>query len=72
MLEFLTDELRSALENVNLNFVYELRIRANKPVVLSYGGRYTFLGKRGITPHRESALVSCYADIETIIYRACQ
>ncbi len=72
MLEFLTDSLRNALANVNLNYVYELRVRANKPVVLNYGGKYTFLGKLGTTPHRESALVSCYADIETIIYRACE
>ena len=72
MLEFLTDNLRSALANVNLNYVYELRVRANKPVVVNYGGKYTFLGKLGTTPHCESALVSCYADIETIIYRACE
>ena len=72
MLEFLTDSLRNALANVNLNYVYELRVRANKPVVLNYGGKYTFLGKLGTTPYRESALVSCYADIETIIYRACE
>ena len=38
MLDFLTDGLRAALRNTNLNSVYELRVRAGKPVVMNYGG----------------------------------
>ena len=72
MLEFLTDGLREALLNVNMNLVYELRIRANRPVVVNYGGEYTFLGARGITPHIGAAIVTCYSDIESIIYRASE
>lgn len=56
MLNFLTENILSAIRNVNINLVYELRIRANKPVVLNYGGNYTFLGGRGITEkYRRSA-----------------
>lgn len=72
MLEFLTDNLRQALLNVNMNSVYELRVRASKPVVVNYGGEYTFLGAKGITPHIGSALIASYSDIETIIYRASE
>ena len=70
MLNFLTENILSAIRNVNINLVYELRIRANKPVVLNYGGNYTFLGGRGITENIGGALVASYADIEKIIYRA--
>ena len=72
MLEFLTDNLRSALRSVNINLVYELRVRANKPVVINYGGRYTFLGACGVTEYREGALTATYADIEGILYRASE
>ncbi len=72
MLNFLTENILSAIRNVNINLVYELRIRANKPVVLNYGGNYTFLGGRGITENIGGALVASYADIEKIIYRASE
>ena len=72
MLEFLSDNLRAALLNVNLNLLYELRVRANKPVVVNYGGRYTFLGQVGVTGNISSALVCSFSDIETIIYRASE
>ena len=72
MLNFLTENILSALRNVNINLVYELRIRANKPVVLNYGGRYIFLGGRGATENIGGAIVASYADIEKIVYRASE
>ena len=72
MLNFLTESILSALRNVNINLVYELRIRANKPVVMNYGGDYTFLGSRGATENIGGALAASYADIEKIIYRASE
>ena len=72
MLNFLTENILSALRNVNINLVYELRIRANKPVVLNYGGTYTFLGSRGVTENIGGAIAASYSDIEKIIYRASE
>lgn len=72
MLEFLTENLQSALKNVNVNLVYELRVRANKPVVVCYGGKYTFLGPFGLTERRDMALTASFSDIENIIYRASE
>lgn len=72
MLEFLTDELRGALLHCNLQKVYELRIRAGKPVVLNYGGAYRFLGPCGVSERRTGALSASYADIEAIICRASE
>ena len=70
MLDFLTDRLRAALRNVNGNAVYELRVRAGKPVVVNYGGRYTYLGAAGVTDKRGTALVAALADVEEIVFRA--
>ena len=70
MLEFLTDELRAALRNTNMRFVYELRIRAGKPVAVNYKGAYSFLGKSGITDKQSAALTASAADVEEIVFRA--
>lgn len=70
MLEFLTDELHAALRNTNIRFVYELRIRAGKPVVVNYKGVYSFLGKAGITDKQSAALTASAADVEEIVLRA--
>lgn len=70
MLDFLTDGLRAALRNTNLNSVYELRVRAGKPVVMNYGGNYTYLGSAGATDRQGAALVASSADVEEIVYRA--
>ena len=72
MLEFLTDDLRAALGYVNINLAYELRIRAGRPAVLNYRGKYVFLGAHGVTDRIGDALICSYADIEEIIYRVSQ
>ena len=72
MLDFLTDGLRAALAHVNMQRVYELRVRAGKPVVVNYGGAYTYLGARGLTAERALALSARFADIEDILYRASE
>ena len=72
MLTFLTESLREALCNVNINRVYELRLRAGKPVVVNYGGEYRYLGRLGIAAARDLALTICYADIGEIVARASE
>ncbi len=72
MLEFLTDRLRKALLHINLRLVYELRVRANKPLVVNYGGKYIYLGPCGLTAHKEEALLSDVAEIEAILCRASE
>ncbi len=72
MLTFLTESLREALRNVNINRVYELRLRAGKPVVVNYGGEYRYLGRLGIAAARDLALTVCYADIGEIVARASE
>ena len=72
MLAFLTDPLREALQNVNLNRVYELRLRANQPVVVNYGGSYCYLGRLGIAASRDLAMTVRFVDIGEIVARASE
>lgn len=72
MLSFLTQTLLRALKNVNLNRVYELRLRAGRPVIINYGGTYCYLGMHGIVAGAEVALTIRYTDIEEIIAKASE
>ncbi len=72
MLTFLTQPLLNALKNVNLNRVYELRLRAGRPVIMNYGGTYCYLGRLGIVAGAEVALTISYAEIEEIIAKASE
>ena len=69
MLDFLSEPLRTALRYLNINLVYELRVRAGKPAVVNYKGNYMFLSERGISDKISDALIPSYADIESMIYR---
>lgn len=48
MLDFLPLRLRGALRHINLNLLYELRIRADKPLLVNHGGTFCFLGEEGL------------------------
>ncbi len=69
MLEFLPPRLKSAVRHVNLNLLYELRVRAEKPLCANLGGEYVFLGESGVCSERE-ALRPESAEIEEILFAA--
>lgn len=69
MLEFLPPRLAQAVRHVNLNFLYELRVRAEKPLSANLGGRYVFLGSGGVCGERE-ALLPTRGEIEEILFAA--
>lgn len=67
MLEFLPDNVKEALKHVNLNRVYEIRLRAGKPVTLNYEGKYRYLGAYGPVDKASAAVsVSPAAIAETV------
>lgn len=71
MLEFLTDNIRLAILNLNLNKLFELRVRADMPVRVNYGGRYLYLCVNGVKDEPFGAVVASAADVESIVYNAC-
>ncbi len=70
MLEFLPQRLYGALRNINLNLLYEMRIRAGKPLRVNVDGRFSFLGGRGICG-RADALVPTAKEVEDTLLAAC-
>ena len=70
MLEFLPDFIQNAIQNVNIHRLYELRLRAERPIKINYDGQYVYLGKNGVVARREQALKITYAELEDCIFAA--
>lgn len=59
-------------EKVNMRAVGEIRLRADKPVVLNVSGRNFFLSESGVTGNVKSALYASKIIIEDVIFRASE
>ena len=71
--KILPTDIYLILQNkVNLNYINEIRIRADKPIVLSIGSKRIFLGDNGVTGNLKEALFSSKTMIEDIIFRASE
>ena len=70
MLDFLPIRIKNGLAHVNLQFVYELRLRANNPTSINYKGFYRYLGDCGLTERKENAIVCDMEDIADCVFSA--
>lgn len=71
--KILPSEIFNILQNkVNLNYINEIRLRADKPIVLSIGTKRIFLGPNGVTGNLKEAIFSSKIMIEDIIFRASE
>ena len=70
MLEFLPQFIKDAIAKINITNLYEIRMRAEKPVMVNYQGKYRYLGAYGFTEHREKALISTAEDIAECVFKA--
>ena len=70
MLEFLPDNIKEALRHVNLNRVYEIRLRAGRPVTVNYEGKYRCLGAYGLVEKPSAALCPSLAEIGDTVFSA--
>lgn len=68
--EILPEKLKGALYSLPLEKIYELRLRANSPVIVCISGRNMFLGTRGVTDSRTHAAVVSRVDLDNIIHKA--
>ena len=59
-------------DKVNLKAVNEIRFRADKPILISMGGKSYFLSEKGISSSLSEALYSSKIVIEDIIFRASE
>ena len=70
MLEFLPQNVKRGLSHLNIKEVYELRLRADKPVRINYRGKYVCLGEFGITEYGNKAISVSFAEIADCVYKA--
>lgn len=59
-------------EKVNMRAVNEIRLRADKPVVLNVNGKNYFLGENGVTSNINNALFASKIMIEDVVFRASE
>ena len=59
-------------DKVNLKAVNEIRFRADKPILISMGGKSYFLSEKGVSSSLSEALYSSKIVIEDIIFRASE
>ncbi len=69
MLEFLPPRLLGCVRHVNLHLLYELRIRAGKPLSANLGGKFVFLGEHGPC-RKNAALLPTAEEIEDTVFQA--
>ncbi len=70
MLEFLPKKIKDGLRFVNLQFVYEIRLRQGKPTTVNYKGAYQYLCAYGICDRADEALICAQEDVAETLYRA--
>ncbi len=70
MLEFLPPRILDAVRHVNANLLYELRLRADKPLRANVDGAFVFLGERGVCGAGE-AICATGGEVEETLFAAC-
>ncbi len=70
MLEFLTENLKNAINSLNLNRLFEIRIRAGQPTTINYNGSYSYLGEKGIVKRPNDAMICTKKEVEEMVYSA--
>ncbi len=69
MLEFLPPRVLEAVRHVNLHRLYELRLRAEKPLRANVDGTFVFLGEKGVCTAGE-ALTPTKKEVEDTLFAA--
>ena len=67
-LTFLPGGMLAAVNNLNLNYLTEIRLRRGQPVIIEYRGEYKYLGAGGVTERRNGAILC--GDVADILFKA--
>lgn len=70
MLEFLPPRISEAVRHINLHVLYELRIRAEKPLRGNIDGVFRFLGERGVVSSVKDAIYPTFREVEDTVFAA--
>ena len=69
-LSFLPEEIKSALSHLIYNFISELRLRRDKPVIVEYKGEYAYLNGLGVSGSPKNAIYA--GDLATVLNSATE
>lgn len=67
---FLPPKIRGALDNLNYNFLTEIRLRCGQPVILEYNGEYKYVNGYGVSDDLARAIVC--DDVEKVLVSAME
>ena len=70
MLEFLPQNIKDGIGRLNLGYLYEIRLRAERPVRVNYKGEYYYLSAFGLTSIKEKAIFPSVEDVADCVYKA--
>ena len=70
MLEFLPEQFISAIKNLNMKCLYEIRMRAEKPTRVRLGEKYVYLTNYGVSDQADKAIVATREDLEETVLSA--
>lgn len=66
----LPEKINIALKSLNYANLQEIRLRANKPIIVCYFSHYYFLGEQGIVNSKKDALFVTSTEIADIVHKA--
>ena len=70
MLEFLTENIKNSINNLNHNLLFEIRIRTGQPITINYNGKYCYLSDKGITELKKDAIICTKNEVEDMVFAA--
>ncbi len=62
--------MQNSLRYLNLQYLYEIRMRVDKPIIVNYQGYYRYLGYYGLTDVKQNAIICLKDDIDKSIFHA--
>jgi len=69
---FLPYKISCALRSLDHSKIYEIRLRADRPVIVNYGCRSMYLNGRGVSFYKDGAITVSNADIEDMVFNMCK
>ena len=70
MLDFLTENLKKCLRRLDIQKLFEIRVRQNMPVTVNYEGVYYYLTENGCSIFKENSETCTQEEILQMIYAA--
>ena len=59
-------------QKVNFKAINEIRLRADKPILLNLGGESVYLGENGATNRQSEAIFASKVMVEDVVFRASE